>query len=64
MMHKDAVRLQQLNELKDTVEMLKRSGRPDEAKKMNEMIYRTFIRNLTDREKAMDRSVNGGRTGS
>jgi len=63
-MHRDEVRLHNMNELMDAAETLKRVGQPAEARKLEQAIDDLFIRNLTDREKAMDRSANGGRAGS
>ena len=63
-MHRDEVRLRNLKDLTDLTETLKHMDRTEEAKRLEKEIDETFIRNLTDREKAMDRSANGGRAGN
>ena len=63
-MHRDVVRLRNLKDLTDLTETLKHMDRTEEAKRLEKEIDETFIRNLTDREKAMDRSANGGRAGN
>ncbi len=63
-MHRDEVRLRNLKDLTDLTETLKRVDQTKEAKKLEKEIDETFVRNLTDRDKAMDRSANGGRAGN
>ena len=63
-MHRDEVRQRNLKDIGDIADTLTHVDQLGEAKKLEKEIDDTFIRNLADQGKAMDRSANGGRAGN
>lgn len=61
MSHRDDVRQRTMDQLGELAETLRHAGEEKAAKQLKRAMYDTFLRNPTDREKAMAKSYNGGR---